>query len=55
MFNNDGKNKIIQINGTSVDVSTKTVEELNSYLQELEIKRKNIITRQNDCLSKIID
>ena len=55
MFDTDEKNKIIQVNGMSIDVNKKTISELNSYLQELEIKRKNIIKEQNDCLTKIMN
>ena len=55
MFKVDGKYGSIHINGMSMDIDKTKTNELNKYLQELEIKRNELIEQQNNYLSQIID
>ena len=55
MFKTDGKYGNIHINGMSIDIEKTKIDELNKYLQELEVKREKLIDQQNNYLSQIID
>ena len=55
MFKIDGKYGNIHINGMSINIEKTKIDELNKYLQELEVKREKLIDQQNNYLSQIID
>ena len=55
MFKIDGKYGNIHINGMSIDIEKTKIDDLNKYLQELEVKREKLIDQQNNYLSQIID
>ncbi len=54
MLNVNSKYGNIHVNDMSIDIEKTNINELNGYLKELEIKRMEIIKKQNDYLSKII-
>ena len=54
MFKIDGKYGNIHVNGMSIDIEKVDVNELDKYLNELEIKQIKLIEQQNEYLSKII-
>ena len=55
MYKIDGKYGNIHINGMSIDIEKTKIDQLNKYLQELEVKREKLIEQQNNYLSQIID
>lgn len=55
MFKIDGKYGNVHINGMSIDIEKVKISDLNKYLQELEIKRMQLIEQQNNYLSQIIN
>ena len=55
MFKIDGKYGKIHINGMSIDIEKTKIDDLNKYLQELELKREKLIDEQNNYLSQIIN
>lgn len=55
MFKIDGKYGNIHINGMSIDIEKTNVNDLNKYLQELEMNRMRLIEQQNNYLSQIIN
>lgn len=55
MFKIDGKYGNIHINGMSIDIEKTSVNDLNKYLQELEMNRMQLIEQQNNYLSQIIN
>ncbi len=55
MFKIDGKYGNVHINGMSIDIEKTKISDLNKYLQELEMKRMQLIKQQNNYLSQIID
>jgi|GEM_PF-3034957 hypothetical protein len=55
MFKIDGKYGNVHINGMSIDIEKAKISDLNKYLQELEIKRMQLIEQQNNYLLQIIN
>ena len=55
MLKIDGKYGNVHINGMSIDIEKAKISDLNKYLQELEIKRMQLIEQQNNYLSQIIN
>ena len=55
MFKTDGKYGNVNINGTNIDIDKTKINDLNRYLQELELKRIQLIEQQNNYLSQIIN
>ena len=55
MFKIDGKYGNVHINGMSIYIEKAKISDLNKYLQELEIKRMQLIEQQNNYLLQIIN
>ncbi len=55
MFKIDSKYGNVHINGMSIDIEKTKINDLNKYLQELEIRRLQLIEQQNNYLSQIIN
>lgn len=55
MLDVEGKYGNVNIDGMTVDIDKMDNSEFDKYLEKLEAKRLQLITQQNDCLTKIID
>lgn len=54
MFKIDGKYGQIHIDGMDLDIDRTNLAELKQYVQQLQEKREELIEKQNDYLSQII-
>lgn len=54
MFKINGRYGNIHVNGMSIDIDKIDLNELDKYLNELEIKQMQLIEQQNEYLSQII-
>lgn len=55
MLKTDGKYGNAHINGMSIDIEKNKISDLTKYLQELEMRRAQLIKQQNNYLSQIIN